>query len=136
MAEQNRTLLCPSYTCKPGAKILGIVNASGFINYLQSTIEIDKTFVEEANKGRLPEKRFRFAGNCTKNGCKQWDKTDSQCGLIDTIVEVFDKPPQSELQHCPIRERCRWFAQRKKTACYNCNEVIRKLETKVLSRTD
>ena len=129
-------LLCPSYTCKPGAQLFGIVNSSGFIDYLQSTIEVNETFVEEANKGRTPEKRFRFAGNCAKNGCKQWDKADSQCGLIDTVIEVFEKPPQQKLQSCPIREKCRWFAQRKETACHNCNEVIRNLETKMLSKFD
>lgn len=25
-------LLCPSYICKPGAELYGVVNASGFIN--------------------------------------------------------------------------------------------------------
>jgi hypothetical protein len=128
--DQNK--LCPSYYAKPGAKLYGIVNGSGFIDYLQSTIEIDETFISEANKGRAPEKRFRFAGNCAKNGCKQWNGKGKECGLIDKIIEIVDNAENSDLQHCPIREKCRWFAQKQGLACAQCNEIIRNIESKSL----
>ena len=131
--KNSPKLLCPSYTCKPGAQLFGIVNSSGFIDYLSSTFEIDQDFVDEALKGRTPEKRFRFAGNCAKKGCNQWDKENSQCGLIDTIVQVIANPQNQELQECAIRTRCRWFAQKNERACFSCNEVIRNIETKMLS---
>jgi hypothetical protein len=67
----SNNLLCPSYVCKPDALLYGIVNSSGFIDYLKSTMEVTESFVEEASKGRAPEKRFRFAGNCANNGINQ-----------------------------------------------------------------
>ncbi|WP_052496451.1 hypothetical protein [Pedobacter lusitanus] len=123
--------LCPGYTCKPGAKLYGIVNSGGFIDYLRVSMEIDEVFVQQASKGREPEKRFRFAGNCAKSGCKQWDGTAHECGLIDELITVVGNQEPEQLQDCPIREKCRWFAQRKGMACAQCNEVIRNIEMKL-----
>lgn len=131
--ETRESLLCPSYVCKPGAQLYGMVNSSGFIDYLKSTMEITETFVVEANKGRVPEKRFRFAGNCAKNGCGHWDKGEHECGLIDQVITIVDNAETEKLQHCAIREKCRWFRQRSGLACAQCSEVIRNLETKALS---
>ena len=132
--QKSNNLLCPSYPVKPGAKLYGIVNSKGFIDYLQATIEIDETFVEEAAKGRDPDKRFRFAGNCAKNGCKHWEGQQSKCGLIGNIIELVDNPETAELKPCPIRSNCRWFHQRGGLACAQCNEMIRNLETVALEQ--
>ena len=129
-AQQN--LLCPNYYGKPGAELFGVVNSSGFIDYLKSTIEVNETFMEEANKGRHPEKRFRFAGNCAKSGCNHWSGKKHACGLIDQVIDVIGNEEQSELPECPIRKKCRWFQQRGDLACAQCNELIRNLETKAL----
>jgi len=132
MKKEDNSLLCPSYVAKPGAQLFGIVNGNGFIDYLKTTIEIDEAFVEEAHKGRPPEQRFRFAGKCAKNGCKQWDGKQGACGLIDNIITMNERVETEVLQTCAIRERCRWFAQRGATACANCNDVIRNLERELL----
>jgi hypothetical protein len=63
---------------------------------------------------------------------KQWDKSNHECGLIDQIVEALDNPESEVLQHCPIRDKCRWFRQRGGLACAQCNEVIRNLESKMV----
>ncbi len=132
MTQKNsKPLLCPSYSAEPGAQLFGIVNQTGLIDYLSSTIEVNQFFIDETKKGRTAEERFRFAGNCAKNGCKQWDKSGNQCGLLDSVIEVFDKVEIGPLPNCAIRDSCRWFAQRSESACYNCNEVIRNLEAKI-----
>lgn len=131
--EAPENLLCPSYVAKPGAALYGIVNSRGFIDYLQATIEIDETFVAEAQKGRAPENRFRFAGNCAKTGCKQWNTGQKACGLIDDVIEVIQNPELAELQHCAIRDKCRWFRQRSGLACAQCNEIIRNIETAMVT---
>ena len=83
---------CPSYKAIPNSsKLFGIVNEKGLIHYLKNPIEIDSFFLDEALKGRSPEKRFRFAGKCAKNGCKQWNKEGHECGLIDKVIE--GQPP-------------------------------------------
>lgn len=130
--KATENLLCPSYVCKPGAQLYGVVNSNGFIDYLKATLEVEEAFVEEANKGRDPGKRFRFAGNCAKSGCKQWNSSEKECGLIDTVIEVVGNEQPEELQYCPIRSNCRWFRQRKGMACAQCNEVIRNIEMKMI----
>lgn len=133
IGEGSENLLCPSYVCKPGTQLYGMVNANGFIDYLKATLEVTEGFVIEANKGRAPEKRFRFAGNCAKNGCGHWNKGQHECGLIDQVIAIVDNEETDALQHCPIRGKCRWFRQREGLACAQCSEVIRNLETKALS---
>jgi len=132
--ELSKDLQCPSYICKPDAEIFGIVNSFGFIDYLKSTIKVDETFIDEASKGRAPEKRFRFAGKCAKTGCKQWANNSSTCSLVDKVIDVINNEEANELPSCPIRNNCRWFAQRKGLACSNCNEIIRNLESKLLEQ--
>ena len=132
--ENNKSRkLCPSYAAKPGAQLFGVVNRNGFIDYLESTLEVNHAFLEEATKGRSPEERFRFAGNCAKSGCNQWNRENEQCGLIDKIITIVDNDGTTELQPCPIRERCRWYSQRQGLACAQCNEVIRNIEMNIVS---
>ncbi|HEV7381323.1 MAG TPA: hypothetical protein VGN64_16105 [Dyadobacter sp.] len=121
-------LLCPGYISKPGAKLFGIQNGEGKIDYLRQTITIDQTFVDSAQQGRPAEERFRFAGKCIEKGCHQWDDTSHQCGLAGAIIERMNSPLSNAPKHCPIRNRCRWFAQRGMDACANCNDIIRNLE--------
>lgn len=132
MENLKNDSLCPSYAARPGARLFGVVNAEGFINYLENTVVINETFAEEAAKGRNPGSRFRFAGNCARSGCNHWDTAGSQCGLINTIVELVGNEESSGLQHCPIRSECRWYAQKQGLACAQCNEIIRNIETKIV----
>lgn len=126
--EKQKNYTCPSYAAKPGVTLFGIINKAGTTDYLQKSIEVDDSFINKASEGRTPEKRFRFAGKCAKSGCKQWSSENSECGLIETIISVYDKPEQKELGHCDIRPTCRWYKQRKGLACAQCNEVIRNIE--------
>ncbi len=132
MKDNNR--LCPSYAPTPGAKLYGIVNKNGFINYLKDTMTVSKSFLEEASKGKDLDKKFRFAGNCAKSGCEQWDNKSTQCGLINTIINIVNNPALEELTYCPIREKCRWYAQRQGLACAQCSEIIRNIETRILEQ--
>ncbi len=127
--KNNENYLCPSYVAKPGAELFGIINSNGHVDYLNTTIAINEDFIARANKGRTPEKRFRFAGNCAKSGCKQWK--NHECGLVHDIVEIIENPVSEALQHCPIRQRCRWYMQRAEQACAQCNEVVRNIETQL-----
>lgn len=122
------SLLCPSYVSKPGAKLFGIQNSNGKIDYLQHPITIDETFVDTAKMGRAAEERFRFAGKCVEKGCHQWNTTSHECGLVGAIIQRMNEPLSNAPLHCPIRSRCRWFAQKGMQAYANCNDVIRNLE--------
>jgi len=114
---------CPSARCEPGATLLGIVEADGRVGYITPALQIDEKFVEQAQRGRAPEKRFRFAGTCVEGGCAQW--TGTRCGVIDRalaadVVEPPLKAAREPLPQCAIRSSCRWFAQSGADACRVC----------------
>jgi hypothetical protein len=137
--------LCPSARCEDGALLLGIVAADGVIGYLTPPLMIDHVFVQRAQRGRSPERRFRFAQPCITQGCAQW--TGDRCGLIDRALQVaaqqrimadaqpatrsaqstsdmLNTPRDSYIPRCGIRARCRWFAQDGLDACGVCPLVI------------
>jgi hypothetical protein len=85
---------------------------------------VTATFVEQANKGRPPQKRFRFAQPCVEGGCMHW--TGARCNVIDQAILhewKMDNLPDS-LPHCGIRRYCRWFDQRGPSACRVCPLVV------------
>ena len=123
--DGGRRLTCPSARCEPGATLLGVVEADGTVGYITPRLTVDEAFVEQASRGRAPEKRFRFAGACVESGCAQW--TGSRCGVIDRVLEgglLDDGANAQGLPHCSIRSSCRWFAQSGAEACGVCPLVI------------
>jgi hypothetical protein len=119
---------CPSSSCEPGAKLIGVVNADGTIGYVSPPLEIDEDFVGRALSGRTPERRFRFAGPCVEGRCGHW--TGSRCGVIDTVMTTPERPPVPDrLPLCGIRTTCRWFAQSGAEACAVCPLVVTDLRT-------
>ena len=117
--------LCPSARCAPGATLLGIVGPRGVVGYVRPAIEVDEAFVEIAEQGRTPEKRFRFASTCVEDGCVQW--TGSRCGVIDEVLDLQEQgslPAADELPACTIRRDCRWYAQSGRRACSVCPFVV------------
>lgn len=119
--------LCPSYTCKPGAKLFGIVNKEGTISYLTEPITVTEEFIKDVSTGTPPEQRFRFTGKCIEGGCSQWDSGNGKCSLSKKVIETIDSK-NNELAFCAIRSKCRWYAQDKENACFSCNEVLRNME--------
>jgi hypothetical protein len=124
----EKVVLCPSADCKENAILLGLVQKNGHIHFVSDTkIFVDNEFVHIANRGRKPEKRFRFADKCMTSGCKQW--TENRCCVIDKVMSVLtpiDEP--SELPACSIRDQCRWYEQCGGKACMVCSEVITDME--------
>jgi len=122
----NRTgILCPSARMKEGGTLLGIVMPNGRVAFSPDRIEVNREFVVNANEGRSPEKRFRFADACVRTACKQW--AGSRCGVIDEVLN--DMPADAlragaQLPHCSIRSQCRWYEQAGAEACRACPLVI------------
>lgn len=122
--------LCPSSRAERGAILLGIVGAEGKIGYLTPEMRIGAEFLEVADQGRTPEKRFRFAGPCVEAGCAQW--TGTRCGVIDAALDEIGpcvstnqaETSERSLPKCSIRARCRWFAQQGRNACAVCPLII------------
>ena len=117
-------ILCPSARCQPGADLLGIVMGSGEVQFLPTPLKIDADFVQIAQQGRRPEKRFRFAAPCLADGCQQWN--EGRCGVIDACTSEIAAPVDvpGEIRTCAIRFQCRWFSQTGWTACRVCHDVV------------
>jgi hypothetical protein len=112
---------CPSSRCAPGAVLLGIVDADGHVGYVSPRLTVDAAFVEAAHRGRMPEKRFRFASPCIEGGCRHWD--GERCAVADAAADS-STPSAARLPACSIRPDCLWFAQRGVDACAACSYVV------------
>ena len=114
---------CPSYPCKEGAVLLGVMGPDGRVLFLDQRLLVDQDFIESANEIGPPEKRFRFSGTCLASGCTQW--TGDRCGLIGRLIAVVPEAARvSSPRDCQIRSGCRWFRQEGETACNVCPLVV------------
>jgi hypothetical protein len=131
MKAGSENKLCPSSTCHSGALLLGVVNGDQKVSLLTTPIPVNDEFVETVNAAGDPEKRFRFASKCAKNGCAQW--TGSSCGIMDELaaanhlLEVINE----QLPNCAIRPTCRWYSQDGAMACMICPYVVTQSEKPV-----
>jgi hypothetical protein len=121
--------LCPSFNCIEGASLIGIIGPDGEVNYVNPSPTVDADFVERASQLRRPaEQRFRFAAPCVKSSCVHW--TDARCGVVDLAISVAEQPNEDTaassetLPKCSIRSKCRWFAQRGRSACGVCPSIF------------
>lgn len=112
--------ICPSSRCEEGALLLGNVRADGTIAFADEPRVVSQAFVEAALEMGEPEKRFRFAGPCAANNCRQW--TGGKCSVPDTVARLLAdfQHDQKAPVHCAIRSECRWFAQESYAACELC----------------
>jgi len=120
--DHKEKVLCPSYRCVAGAQLIGIVQTNGKVSFLGTPLGVDREFRRQAEVGRPPEVRMRFAGTCAQGGCAQW--TGASCGIADRIP-ASENASTAELPTCGIRPRCRWFQQRGPAACAVCPYIVR-----------
>lgn len=116
---------CPSYECREGAELIGLVSVDGLVEFIEPRL-IDPQFVQISHScEKPPEDRFRFSGKCAEGACSQWQ--NGRCGLADDIVKLEFEVER--LPACPIRNSCRWFSQVGKPACRRCVVMKRGAQT-------
>jgi hypothetical protein len=119
-AEARQPLLCPSTNpIGPDAKVFGVMTpaAEGLrVGYLTEALPATAELLAAAAPAN-PTEVFRAAAPCAERCCKHWDGTN--CQLAARIRAMLD-PGVSELPHCSIRPRCRWFRQEGRQACLRC----------------
>lgn len=115
-------VLCPSYRCEVGSKLIGVVTEIG-LSYFPDELCVNQDFVDKANIYSNAEKRFRFAGECLNKGCLQWQ--DNRCSVIEKVLEseLFSTSLQQS-ERCNIKDSCRWFLQEGEKACSVCPKVV------------
>lgn len=118
---EDGNLLCPSSHAKEGALLIGVVQGDGTVGLLGRPLIVDANFLETANKGRDPEKRFRFSAPCVKSDCRQW--SSGRCGVVDKVLHMAptEETPRGP---CGIRAGCRWYSQVGAEACAVCTLVV------------
>ena len=115
--------LCPSSNCVEGALIIG-VQEHGKTNFLPRAIMVDEQFIGITREEPLFE-RFRFAGNCSKNGCGHYKL--GSCGLIKKELKKHNPVINvSDLPKCSIRKNCQWYGEKGFYACSICPVVTEK----------
>jgi len=108
---------------KDGALLIGIVLGDGRVAFAANRLVVNQEFVENAQQGRPPEKRFRFADACVRAGCRQW--AGDRCGVVDQILAAVPiHELQPNLPECSIRAQCRWYNQSGSDACRVCPLVV------------
>jgi hypothetical protein len=121
--QEQETKLCPSAACSSSASLIGIVQGDNSVTLLNTPLRLNDEFVRKANEYGEPEKRFRFADKCVKNGCKQW--TGKSCGVMDELARANPSiKGDDELPACIIRATCRWYSQEGGRACKICLFVV------------
>jgi hypothetical protein len=127
--EADNPLRCPSAPATPGALLVGVVSADGYVLNLGTPLTIDAGFIGAASIHGPPEQRFRFSSPCLKASCARWN--GHECGLIGALKESAHKLPETgtkpgdpPLQRCAIRAECRWWRQQGREACKICRLVI------------
>ena len=123
--DANDKLLCPSHGCTSGAKLIGIVEATGSVAFLGTPLPIDQHFVTIAAQGRSTGLRFRFANGCARDGCANWN--GDCCGIAARISKAVSGDARA-LPNCGIRPQCRWYRERGERACAVCPQVVRGCE--------
>jgi hypothetical protein len=122
--QKESTKSCPSSVASPGATLLGMVNESGVLGYIETPVEIDESFIEAAGEGAELERSFRFSSKCIKTGCGQWN--GGKCGIIEKVMSMNPDwhITNPQLPSCSIRHTCRWFSQEGAKACAYCPYVV------------
>lgn len=116
--------LCPSAPLRPRSKLIGVVTGRGEVAFLGEARRVDDGFIEEARKGRDPERRFRFASPCCRSGCANW--SGGGCSLPERVLSELDSalPESLPLPKCGIRASCVWYAQSGPRACGGCRFTV------------
>lgn len=114
--------VCPGSTLDHATHLHGVVGPDGRVHYVSPALPVDDDFRDAARRQGDPEYRYRLAGPCVENGCRQW--TGTRCRVIDTVAEqARGVDLGTEVRPCAIRRGCRWFFQRGPSACHVCQLV-------------
>ena len=113
---------CPSATNSEGASLFGIVGTDGLVKFLPHTVALNADLIAAGNNQGHPEAKFRYTQTCAEGGCRQW--TGEKCGVTDRAFSL--KPDQliGKVEHCPIINDCRWYAQEGTKACEICPLIV------------
>jgi hypothetical protein len=90
------------------------------IGYLSEVAPVTPAILELAEPVS-PLEVFRFAAPCAESGCVHY--ADDKCGLAGRIVNRVPVAV-SIAPACPIRSKCRWWAQEGVDACRRCPQVV------------
>lgn len=119
---EKQKYACPSATNSEGASLFGIVGNDGKVKFLPHIVSLDAELIAAANNHTNPESKFRYTQTCAEGGCRQW--TGEKCGVIDKVRDLGIQQLDEKMQHCPIINDCRWYAQDGPNACRICPLVV------------
>lgn len=119
------TALCPSSDANsPDAVVVGVVLGSASeprVTPLERPVPVTDEII--AQTAPLPATRvLRIAAPCQERQCRHF--ANDRCAFAAKVVRMLPTVTDT-LPPCPIRARCRWFAEEKIAACLRCPQVVR-----------
>lgn len=121
-------LMCPSAQQEmSNAVILGVRGSSSedsLISYLENPAPVSSKLLA-LTEPLLPTEVYRIAARCEEKACRHFD--GNSCSLATRIVQILPSVVDV-LPPCKIRNRCRWFQQEGRAACWRCPQVVTHLE--------
>ncbi len=120
----KRAPLCPSAPGRSGESVLiGVVTGTpdaARVLPLEAAMEVTPEVL--ALSGPVsPSEVFRFASTCRAEACTHF--ATGRCQLAERAVTALPEVTQ-QLFYCPIRARCRWYAQQGAAICRRCPQII------------
>lgn len=116
--------LCPSAPCGPDAMLIGRLAEDGVVHLTDRPLQMTPDLVGAIGGPEAANKSLRFASPCRGAACGHWD---GKCGVPGMARHLAKPQPKAAvaLPDCPIRLRCRWYAQDGSTACQLCINIVR-----------
>ena len=107
---------CPSGPLKKGATLLGKFKEANILQYEKELKLIDDAMLDEYKEEGASS--FRTAITCATKGCYNWN--GKKCTVPDQMRPLLKETVSAEVEHCVIRNTCRWFSQEGYSACTLC----------------
>ncbi len=104
----------------PGAVIHGVLDASGRVARLQTTVPVTPELLA-ATSPLLPTEVLRFSAPCEGGSCVHFE--NEACSLGERLVTILPATTAA-LVPCNIRSSCRWYAERGRAACVRCDAIV------------
>lgn len=124
--DETARELCPSYRPElPGARAFAVVvgtPAQPEVAFMRRSMPVTDELLRRTGDVD-PTEVFRFAGPCSRHGCRHYQASSGNCQLVRRSVQLLDSDAR-RAPPCAIRNACKWWRQEGKAACLRCPRIV------------
>jgi hypothetical protein len=113
---KQEALSCPSASNSHGEEVFAVFDEyMGELRYLPNTLNVPGIAKSLLDMDAFALKN-RLAGKCVTSSCHYWHGA-CHLGFFVSEVKVRGK---AKMQHCSIRDKCRWIKENGAEVCGSC----------------